>query len=186
MATIKKINKNLSIGDFVKEKNFKFKRRIGQIVTILDDNNSNPTLECILVHHKTLMPIENLFGEHKLFKIKRDNVKYYIPRLDLFKKKDFEIGSFVFYKGKTRKRYGRILCYLNQEEGLYPHSYDIHKHNGKDLLECVEINPNNLKRVLDSENHPSIFIADPNKCKLVEPLNKDEKGNTIIPFKLDV
>ena len=67
------------------------------------------------------------------------------------------------------------MCYLNQEEGLYPHSYDIHKHNGKDLLECVEINPNNLKRVLDSENHPSIFIADPNKCKLVEPLNKDEK-----------
>jgi hypothetical protein len=181
----KNINK-LSIGDHVREKSFKFKRRVGQITSILQDSKTNPSLECVLVNPKTLLPIENLFGEHKVFKIKRDNVKYYVPRQKLFLKKSFEIGGFVSYRGRTRLRYGRIICYLNQEEGLYPHSYDIHKHNGRDLLECVEINPNNLKRELDSEGHPNIFIADPNKCKVVGVIDKDEHGNNIIPLRLDI
>lgn len=181
---IKKQNKDLSIGDNIKEKSIKLKRRVGQIVAILEDSKINPTLECILIHAKTLLPIENLFGQHKTFRIKRDNVKYYIPRKELFNKKTFEIGGFVSYKGRTRTRYGRILCYLNQEEGLYPHSYDINKHNGKDLLECVEIDPNNLKRILDEEDHPKIFVATPEKCKVVKVLDKDEKGNQVIPFKL--
>ena len=89
-------------------------------------------------------------------------------------------------KGKMRTRCGRIICYLNQEEGLYPHSYDINKHNGKDFLQCVEIDPNNLKRILDEEDHPKIFIANPEKCKVVEALDKDENGNQVIPFKLNV
>lgn len=182
----KKNNKNLKIGDFVKEKGFTLKKRVGQIITILQDNATNPSFECILVNAKTLLPIEDVFGKHKVFKIKRDNVKYYIPRKELFKKKTFEIGGFISYRGRTRTRYGRILCYLNQEEGLYPHSYDINKHNGKDLLECVEIDPNNLKRTLDADDHPNIFIADPNKCKVVEVLDKDEKGNQVIPFKLNI
>ena len=180
----KKNNKNLKIGDLIKEKGFALKKRVGQIVTILQDNVNNPSFECILVNAKTLLPIEDVFGNHKVFKIKRDNVKYYIPRKELFNKKTFEIGGFVSYKGRTRTRYGRILCYLNQEEGLYPHSYDINKHNGKDLLECVEIDPNNLKRILDEEDHPKIFVATPEKCKVVEVLDKDEKGNQVIPFKL--
>lgn len=182
----KKSNKNLVIGDYVKEKSFSLKRRIGQITSILEDSHTNPSLECILVHSKTLLPIEDVFGKHKAFKIKRNNVKYYIPRKELFKKKTFEIGGFISYKGKTRTRYGRILCYLNQEEGLYPHSYDINKHNGKDLLECVEIDPNNLKRILDEEDHPKIFVANPEKCKVVEVLDKDEKGNQVVPFKLKI
>lgn len=183
---MKKNIKKLCIGDYIKEKSFKFKRRVGQIITILYDNLNNPTLECILVNSKTLMPIENFYGEYKTFKIKRDNTKYYVPRHKLFEKKSFEIGSYIYYKGKTRFKYGRIICYLNQEEGLYPKSYDLYKHNGKDLLECVEINPNNLKRILDEENHPRIFIADPSKAKIVLPLDKDEHGNSIIPRKLDV
>lgn len=183
---MKKNIKKLSIGDYIKEKSFKFKRRVGLVTTILDDNQDNPTIECILVNSKTLLPIENFHGKHKIFKIKRNNIKYYVPRHKLFEKKSFEIGSYIYYKGKTRYKYGRIICYLNQEEGLYPKSYDLHKHNGKDLLECVEINPNNLKRILDEENHPRIFIADPSKAKIVFPLDKDEHGNSIIPRKLDV
>lgn len=183
---IKKNNKNLKIGDHVKEKSFSLRRRVGQIITILQDSRSNPSLECVLVNPKTLLPIEDLFGQHKVFKIKRDNVKYYVPRKELFKKKTFEIGGFVSYKGKTRTRYGRTLCYLNQEEGLYPHSYDINKHNGKDFLQCVEVDPNNLKRILDEEDHPKIFIANPEKCKVVEALDKDENGNQVIPFKLNI
>jgi len=183
---IKKSNKNLKIGDHVKEKGFSLRKRVGQIITILQDSRANPSFECILVNPKTLLPVEDLFGQHKVFKIKRDNVKYYVPRKELFKKKTFEIGGFISYKGKTRTRYGRVLCYLNQEEGLYPHSYDINKHNGKDFLQCVEIDPNNLKRILDEEDHPKIFIAHPEKCKAVEALDKDENGNQVIPFKLNI
>ena len=183
---IKKQNKDLSIGDNIKEKSIKLKRRGGQIVAILEDSKNNPTLECLLIHPKTLLPIENLFGQHKIFRIKRDSAKYYIPRKQLFKKKGFEVGGFVSYRGKARFRYGRIMGYLNQEEGLYPHSYDINKHNGKDLLECVEIDPSNLKRILDADDHPNIFIADPNKCKVVEVLDRDENGKPIIPRRLNI
>ena len=181
----KNLNK-LEVGDHIKERALKIKRRVGQIVTILDDSKTNPTLECILVHPKTLLPIENLFGQHKVFKIKRDNTKYYVPRHKLFEKKSFEIGNYVSYRGKARLKYGRIICYLNQEEGLYPKSYDLHKHNGKDLLECVEINPNNLKRILDIDDHPNIFVADPNKAKVVRVLDRDENGKPIIPLRLDI
>lgn len=183
---LKKKNKDLSIGDNIKEKSLKLRRRIGQIIAILEDSKINPTLECILIHAKTLLPIENLFGQHKTFRIKRDDVKYYIPRKQLFTKKEFEVGGFVSYRGKTRIRYGRIMGYLNQEEGLYPHSYDINKHNGKDLLQCVQIDPSNLKRILDADDHPNIFIADPNKCKVVEVLDRDENGKPIIPRRLNI
>lgn len=181
----KKLNK-LIVGDHIREKKFKFKRRVGQIIAILEDSKKNPTLECILVHRKTLLPIENFYGQHKVFKIKRDDVKYYVPRHKLFEKKSFEVGNYISYKGKFRIKYGRIICYLNQEEGLYPKSYDLHKHNGKDLLECVEINPNNLKRIMDEEDHPKIFVADPNNAKIVQTLDRDENGQKIIPTKLDI
>jgi len=183
---MKKNNSKLEIGDYIKEKSLKLKRRVGQIVSILDDAKKNPTLECILVNSKTLLPIESFYGQHKLFKIKRDNAKYYVPRHKLFEKKPFEIGDYVSYRGKARLKYGRIICYLNQEEGLYPKSYDLHKYNGKDLLECVEINPHTLKRVLDEENHPCIFVADSKKTKIVQPLDKDDSGKSIIPTKLDI
>ena len=106
--------KEISIGNYIKEKSFKFKRRIGQVVSILEDSKSNPTLECILVHHKTLLPIENLFGHHKVFKIKRNNVKYYVPRHKLFEKKSFEIGGYISYQKRFSLKYGRIMCFLNE------------------------------------------------------------------------
>jgi hypothetical protein len=183
---MKKNSRNLEVGDHVKESSFKLKRRVGQIITILDDSKKSPTLECILVHPKTLLPIENLFGQHKIFRVERALVKSYAPRHKLFEKKSFEIGSYIVYKGRTRTRYGRIICYLNQEEGLYPHSYDINKHNGKDLLECVQIDPSNLKRILDSDESPQIFIADPNKCKNAKVLDRDEKGRPLINLSLDL
>ena len=183
---MKKKSRDLEVGDHIKENSFKLRRRVGQIMTILDDSKKNPTLECMLVHPKTLFPIENLFGQHKTFRIKRNLAKSYVPRQKLFEKKPFEIGSYIIYRGRTRVRYGRIICYLNQEEGLYPHSYDINKHNGKDLLECVQIDPSNLKRILDSDESPQIFIADPNKCKNAKVLDRDEKGRPVINLSLDL
>ena len=87
---------------------------------------------------------------------------------------------------KYSLKYGRIICFLNEEEGLYPHSYDIGKHNGKDLLQCVEINPNNLKRLLDDQGHPFIFIANPSRCEIKNVIDVDEDGKTNMNLKLDI
>lgn len=181
---MKKNIRDLEIGDFVKEKSIKIKRRVGQILSILEDSKTNPTLECILVDYKTLEPIDNLFGEHKFFKIKRNSIRHYIPRNKLFEKEKFSVGSYLMYKYNHKVKYGRVMGYLNREEGLYPHSYDSNKHNGKDLLQCVQIEPDSLKRVFDSEDHPRIFIADPIKCNQVKTEDKDAEGNPIIPRKL--
>ena len=81
---MKKNLSKLEIGDHIKEKALRIKRRVGQIISILEDSKTNPTLECILIHPKTLLPIENLFGQHKVFKVKRNGVKYYVPRSKLF------------------------------------------------------------------------------------------------------
>jgi hypothetical protein len=183
---MKKTNRELSIGDFVKEKSFKLQKRVGEILTILSDNKSDPTFECMQVHPKTLKPIEKMIGKIKSFKIRRSKCKPYTPRNQLLEKKDFCIGCFVSYKLNANIKYGRIICYLNKEEGLYPHSYDAGKYNGKDLLECVEINPNNLSRILDSKGNSKVFIANSAKCKLINALVKNDKGETIIPTRLDI
>ena len=47
---MKKRNKELNIGDHVKENTFSLKKRVGQIITVLQDSRSNPSLECVLVN----------------------------------------------------------------------------------------------------------------------------------------
>jgi len=183
---MKKTNRELSIGDYIKEKSLKLKRRVGEILTILSDNKSDPTFECMQVDPKTLKPIEKMVGKFKSFKIKRSQCKPYAPRNQFFQKEGFCLGAFIRYKSNGKIKYGRVTCFLNQEEGLYPHSYDLGKHNGKDLLECVEINPSDLSRVLDLHDNPKIFVADPNKCKSVNALVKNDKGKEIIPIRLDI
>ena len=160
------------VGDLIKEKSFRLKKRIGEILAIREDSKSNPTFECMLVHHRTLEPIEDVFGNHKTFNVKKDKCKRYVPRHKLLARKPFDISSFISYKNKC----GRIICYLNREDGLYPHSYDMRRHNGKDLLECVEINPIGLNRITNDSGESKIFVADPDNCKVVEAFYDEEDG----------
>lgn len=160
------------VGDLIKEKSFRLKKRIGEILAIREDSKSNPTFECMLVHHRTLEPIEDAFGKHKTFNVKKDKCKRYVPRHKLFVRKPFDISSFIF----SKNRYGRIIGYLNREDGLYPHSYDMRKHNGRDLLECVEINPVGLNRTTNDWGEPKIFVVDPDNCKVVEAFYDEEDG----------
>ena len=160
------------VGDLIKEKSFRLKKRIGEILAIREDSKSNPTFECMLVHHRTLEPIEDAFGKHKTFNVKKDKCKRYVPRHKLFARKPFDISSFISYKNK----YGRIICYLNREDGLYPHSYDMRKHNGRDLLECVEINPIGLNRITNDSGESKIFVVDPDNCKVIEAFYDEEDG----------
>ena len=123
---MKKTKRELEIGDHVKETSFARtgRRRIGEIISILSDSKSDPTIECIRICPKELIPLEGGNGEIKRFKSKRSKLKHYIPRKNLFTKETFEVGKCVACKSGGRTRYGRIMGYLNQEEGLYPHSYD--------------------------------------------------------------
>lgn len=183
-----KKKRELEIGDHVKETTTTGgrSRRIGEIVLILQDNVGDPTLECIEVDPKELTPLENTAGVMKKFKCKRSKLKHYIPRKNLFTKETFEVGKCVACKSGGRTRYGRIMGYLNQEEGLYPHSYDKGEHNGHDLLECVQINPNpGLHRVIEADGTPKTFVGYPEKCKLIKVLDTDDKGNPTTKLRLD-
>ena len=79
----------------------------------------DPTIECAEIDPKELTLIEDAFGNLKKFKTKRSNIKHYVPRKTLFRKETFDVGKCVACKSGNRTRYGRIMGYLNQEEGLY-------------------------------------------------------------------
>ena len=184
-----KKKRELEIGDHVKETTTirGRTRRIGEIVLILQDNVGDPTVECIEVDPKELTPLENTIGVLKKFKSKRSKLKHYIPRKKLFTKETFEVGKCVACKSGGRTRYGRIMGYLNQEEGLYPHSYDKGEYNGHDLLECVQIDPKpGLHRIIDEDGNPKKFVGYPEKCKLIKVLDTDDKGNPTTKLRLDI
>jgi ferredoxin len=186
---MKKTKRELEIGDHVKETSFARtgRRRIGEIISILSDSKSDPTIECIRICPKELIPLEGGNGEIKRFKSKRSKLKHYIPRKNLFTKETFEVGKCVACKSGGRTRYGRIMGYLNQEEGLYPHSYDKGEYNGHDLLECVQIDPKpGLHRIIDEEGNPKKFVGYPEKCKLIKVLDTDDKGNPTTKLRLDI
>ena len=186
---MKKKKRELEIGDHVKETSFARtgRRRIGEIISILSDSKSDPTIECIRICPKELIPLEGGNGEIKRFKSKRSTLKHDIPRKNLFAKETFEVGKCVACKSGGRTRYGRIMGYLNQEEGLYPHSYDKGEYNGHDLLECVQIDPKpGLHRIIDEEGNPKKFVGYPEKCKLIKVLDTDDKGNPTTKLRLDI
>lgn len=186
---MKKKKRELEIGDHVKETGFARtgRKRIGEIISILSDSKSDPTIECIRIDPKELSPIEDAFGNHKTFKSKRSKLKHYIPRKSLFKKETFEVGKCVACKSGGRTRYGRIIGYLNQEEGLYPHSYDKGEYNGHDLLECVQINPKpGLHRMMEADGTPKKFVGYPDKCQLIKIIDTDSQGNPTTKLRLDI
>jgi len=179
------MKKELEIGNNIKE--IFGRKRIGEIISILDDNNKDPTLECIEVDPKELKPKERSVGQFKKFKIKLSKVKIYVPISDLFKKEKLEVGKYISYKKGGKTIYGRLIGYLNNQEGLYPHSYDSGEYNGKDLLQCVEIDPGaGLYRRLDSDGTPRVFIANSEKCKIVKIIDTDEHGNPTTAIRLDI
>ena len=184
-----KKKRELEIGDNVKEiKGTRgAKKRFGEILLFLHDNPGDPNVECAEVDPKELTPITDAFGNLKKFKAKRSNLKHYVPRKNLFKKETFDVGKCVVCKSVSRIRYGRIMGYLNQEEGLYPHSYDKGEYNGHDLLECVQIDPKpGLHRLLEADGTPKKFVGYPDKCKLVKVLDTDAQGNPTTKLRLDI
>ena len=87
----KKKKKDLEIGDIVREtRATKGKKRCGEILMILADDPSDPTMECVEVHPDELTPLEKGSDGLRTFKNKKSRFKHYTPRKKLFKKKVFE------------------------------------------------------------------------------------------------
>ena len=123
---------------------------------ILQDDPGDPTCELLEVNPDDLTPLEKGNDGVQMFKAKRSKLKHYIPRKQLFSKKTFEKGDVVQHKRGSSFRYGRIVCFVHPD-GLYSTSHE-EGYNGKDLLECVEIDKKpDFYRSLVLTVNPSVF-----------------------------
>lgn len=182
----KKKKKDFEIGDAIREtKASKGKKRCGEIMAILQDDPSDPTIECVEVHPDELTPLEKGSDGMKYFKVKKSNIKHYTPRKQLFQKKLFEKGDVIQHKRGSTMRYGRIVCFVHPD-GLYSTSHE-EGYNGKDLLECVEINPKpGLLQILGPDGEPKRFQAQGHHCKIMKVITVDSKGQDTTQHRLDI
>ena len=182
----KKKKKVIEIGDHVKETvSSKGKKRCGEVLMILDDNPGDPTMECVEIHPDELVPLEKGSDGMRSFRTKRSKLKLYTPRKQLFAKKTFEKGDVVRHKRGATIRYGRIVCFVHPD-GLYSTSHE-EGYNGKDLLECVEINKKpGLLQIIGPDGEPKRFQAQGKDCKIIKVITVDSKGEDTTMHKLDI
>ncbi len=187
MDTKKKKKKTIEIGDHVKEivavKGGK--KRCGEVLMILQDDPGDPTCECMEVNPDDLTPLEKGSDGIQMFKTKRSKLKHYTPRKQLFTKKTFEKGDVVQHKRGSTVRYGRIVCFVHPD-GLYSTSHE-EGYNGKDLLECVEIDKKpGLLQIMGPDGEPKRFQAQGKDCKIMKVITVDSKGEETTMHKLDI
>ena len=182
----KKRKKIIEIGDHVKETvSSKGKKRCGEVLMILDDNPGDPTMECVEIHPDELVPLEKGSDGMRSFRTKRSKLKLYTPRKQLFAKKTFEKGDVVRHKRGATIRYGRIVCFVHPD-GLYSTSHE-EGYNGKDLLECVEINKKpGLLQIIGPDGEPKRFQAQGKDCKIIKVITVDSKGEDTTMHRLDI
>jgi len=168
----------LVIGDRVIERFPIGKRkRIGEIMFIIESRRRK--FELLQLNHHDLSPLHRHNNEQlKFFRLREDQCK----RLNEFKyreKTTFCIGDVIKHKGHLRVRYGKIVSFVHPE-GLYTESNE-KGYNGKDLIECVEIEPRKgLAIKLDSDGDLKRFVIGPSHCKTCEILPMDKKGGVRI------
>ena len=182
----KKNIRDVQIGDFVRQlKATNGKKKCGEEVSILQDNVGDPTLECIEVHPDELTPLEKGSDGIRTFKAKRSKLKIYTPRKTLFAKKTFEKGDVIQYKRGGTMKYGRIVCFVHPD-GLYSTSHE-EGYNGKDLLECVEIDKKpGLLQKTGPDGEPKRFQAQGDQCKIMEVITVNAKGEPTTMHRLNI
>lgn len=182
----KKRKKDIEIGDHVKEiVSTKGKKRCGEVLMILADNPGDPTMECVEVHPDDLTPLEKGSDGMRTFRAKRSKLKLYTPRKLLFTKKTFEKGDVVRHKRGSTIRFGRIVCFVHPD-GLYSTSHE-EGYNGKDLLECVEIDKKpGLMQIIGPDGEPKRFQAQGKDCKIIKVITVDSKGEDTTMHRLDI
>lgn len=184
---IKKKNiRDVEIGDYVKQTvSTGGKKKCGEVLMILQDNPGDPSLECVEVNPDDLTPIDKGSDGIKTFKTRRSKLKIYTPRKKLFAKKTFEKGDVVQHKRGGSLRYGRIVCFVHPD-GLYSKSHE-EGYNGKDLLECVEIDKKpGLIQKMDADGQPKRFQAHGKDCKIMKVITTDSKGQPTTMHRIDI
>ena len=182
----KKNIRDVQIGDFVRQlKANNGKKKCGEVVSILQDNVGDPTLECREVHPDELTPLEKGADGIRNVKAKRSKLKIYTPRKTLFAKKTFEKGDVIQYKRGGTMKYGRIVCFVHPD-GLYSTSHE-EGYNGKDLLECVEIDKKpGLLQKTGPDGEPKRFQAQGDQCKIMEVITVNAKGEPTTMHRLNI
>jgi len=183
----KKKKRSIEIGDYVKETvaSKGGKKRCGEILMILQDDPGDPTCELMEVNPDDLTPLEKGSDGIQMFKTKRSKLKHYIPRKQLFSKKTFEKGDVVQVKRGATIKYGRIVCFVHPD-GLYSTSHE-DGYNGKDLLECVEIDKKpGLLQIIGADGEPRRFQAQGKDCKIMKVITTDSKGEETTMHRLDI
>ena len=121
----------------------------------------------------------------QMFKTKQPKLKHYTPRKQLFTKKTFEKGDVVGYKRGSSFRYGRIVCFVHPD-CLYSTSHE-EGYNGKDLLECVEIDKKpRLLQIIGPDGEPKRFQAKGKDCKIMKVITTDSKGDETTMHRVDI
>ncbi len=168
----------LMVGDKVIEKvRTRNHKRIGEVLFIR--NGKVPKAEIMELNRHDLSPKKATdLKKNKTFSLQLSQCK----RLNMLRyqeKKRFKVGDVIQRNNSGRVRFGTIVGFIHPE-GLFSESYE-KGHNGKDLLECVEISGKaGLPRKLDADGHPKVFIAEPGKCKHCEILPMDRNGGVRI------
>ena len=183
----KEKKRSIEIGDYVKEivASKGSKKRCGEILMILQDDPGDPTCELMEVNPDDLTPLEKGSDGVQMFKTKRSKLKHYTPRKQLFSKKTFEKGDVVQVKRGATIKYGRIVCFVHPD-GLYSTSHE-DGYNGKDLLECVEIDKKpGLLQIIGADGEPRRFQAQGKDCKIMKVITTDSKGEETTMHRLDI
>jgi hypothetical protein len=183
----KKKKKTIEIGDYVKETVALKggKKRCGEVLMILNDDPSDPTCECMQVNPDDLTPLEKGTDGIQIFKCKKSKLKNYTPIKKLFAKKLFEKGDIIEHRKGARIKYGRIVCFVHPD-GLYSKSHE-EGYNGKDLLECVEIDKKpGLLQIIGQDGEPKRFKAPGKECKIMKVITVDSKGDETTMHRLDI
>lgn len=174
----RKADRPISVGDKIVEKiKTRAYKRIGEVLFIRD--GKVPKVEILELNRHDLSPLKSTdLQKNKTFSLPISQCKH-LNMLRYQEKKRFKMGDVIQRNSNGRIRFGTIVGFVHPE-GLYSESYE-KGHNGKDLLECVEISGRSgLPRKLDADGNPKVFIAEPEKCKQCEILPMDRNGGVRI------
>ena len=98
---------------------------------------------------------------------------------------EFEKGDVIQYKRGSTMKYGRIVCFVHPD-GLYSTSHE-EGYNGKDLLECVEIDKKpGLLQKTGPDGEPKRFQAQGDLCKIMEVITVNAKGEPTTMHRLNI
>ena len=165
--------KSLQVGDLIIENNsLRRNKRIGEVVFIREGKRRK--IQLVQLNKHDLSPVCNLDESRlKIFTLPENECRIF-DQSKYDRPSKFVLGQVIKCRIGEVYKYGRIVGYLHPD-CLYSDSYE-KGHNGKDLLECVEISPHKgLFRKIASNGKPKIFYARPDRAKVCEiiPMNKD-------------